>query len=203
MVVKKITEDASRPVRESDRFDGDALLGLDSLGLRGVAQRHVPRGGRGGVWEIRCEPIEPARSCPDCGGPSPVRSSRWCRFIHTPLGKAGVHLLARRRRCECRGCGRAWEDDLSRVAAVGRRLTEAVVWWSVASVVPGATGVRSVAMTLGCSWDCANDAVLSKGMARLIDDERRLDGVAVIGAERACVAAHAPGLQVRGPWSWT
>ena len=68
-----------------------------------------------------------------------MRSSRWCRFIHTPLGKAGVHLLARRRRCECRGCGRAWEDDLSRVAADGRRLTEAVVWWSVASVVPGAT----------------------------------------------------------------
>ena len=40
--MKKITEDASRPVRESDRFDGDALLGLDSLGLRGVAQRHMP-----------------------------------------------------------------------------------------------------------------------------------------------------------------
>lgn len=27
MVVKKITEDASRPVREFSRFDGDALLG--------------------------------------------------------------------------------------------------------------------------------------------------------------------------------
>lgn len=94
-----------------------------------------------------------------------------------PLGKAGVRLLVRCRRYECRGCGGAWEDDLSRVAADGRRLTEAAVWWAVASVMPDAMSVRSVAMTLGCSWDRANDAVLSKGMARLINDERRLRDV--------------------------
>lgn len=70
-----------------------------------------------------------------------------------------------------------WEDDLSRVAADGRRLTEAAAWWAVASVVLDAMSVRSVAATLGCSWDCANDAVLSKGMARLINDERRLRDV--------------------------
>ena len=87
--------------------------------------------------------------CRDCGVPAPVRSSRWRRFIHTPLGKAGVHLLVHCRRYECRGCGGAWEDDLSRVAADGRRLTEAAVWWAVASVVLDAMSVRSVAMTLG------------------------------------------------------
>ena len=60
------------------------------------------------------------RGSRDCGVPAPVRSSRWRRFVHVPLGKAGVRLLVRCRRYECRGCGGAWEDDLSRVAADGR-----------------------------------------------------------------------------------
>ena len=143
------------------------------------------------MWEIRCEPVEPARLCRECGIPAPVRSSRWRRFVHTPLGKAGVHLLARCRRYECRTCGGAWEDDLSRVGAGGRRLTESAVWWAVASVVLDAMSVRSVAMTLGCSWDCANDAVLAKGLERLVDDEHRLDGVSVIGVDEH-VWRHTP-----------
>ena len=183
LVVKKITEDASRPVREFSRFDGDALLGLDSLGLRGVAQRHLPEGGRGGVWEVRYEPVEPARVCRDCGVPAPVRSSRWRRFVHVLLGKAGVRLLVRCRRYECRGCGGAGEDDLSRVAADGRRLTERAAWWAVASVVLDAMSVRSVAATLGCLWDCANDAVPAKGMKHLAGDEHRLDGVTHLGVD--------------------
>ena len=112
-----------------------------------------------------------------------MRSSRWRRFVHVPLGKAGVHLLVRCRRYGCRMRGGAWEDDLSRVGAGGRRLTESAVWWALASVALDAMSVRSVAMTLGCSWDCANDAVLSKGVERLIGDEHRLDGVAVIGVD--------------------
>ena len=51
-----------------------------------MSQRHLPEGGRGGVWEVRCEPVEPARVCRDCGVPAPVRSSRWRRFVHVPLG---------------------------------------------------------------------------------------------------------------------
>ena len=110
---------------------------------------------------------------------------------NVPLGKAGVRLLVRCRRYECRMCGGAWEDDLSRVAADGRRLTERAAWWAVASVVLDAMSVRSVAATLGCSWDCANDAVLSKGMARLINDERRLDGVTHLGVDEH-VWRHTP-----------
>ena len=148
-----------------------------------MAQRHLPEGGRGGVWEVRYEPVEPARVCRDCGVPAPVRSSRWRRFVHVPLGKAGVRLLVRCRRYECRGCGGAWEDDLSRVAADGRRLTERAAWWAVASVVLDAMSVRSVAATLGCLWDCANDAVPAKGMKHLAGDEHRLDGVTHLGVD--------------------
>ena len=46
-------------------------------------------------------------------------------------------------------------------------------------------------MTLGCSWDCANDAVLAKGLERLVDDEHRLDGVSVIGVDEH-VWRHTP-----------
>lgn len=53
--MKTITEDVPRPAPESGRFDGNALLGLDRLGLRGIGQRRLPEGGRGGVWEVRCE----------------------------------------------------------------------------------------------------------------------------------------------------
>lgn len=123
--------------------------------------------------------------------PAPVRSSRWRRFVHVPLGKAGVRLLVRCRRYECRGCGGAWEDDLSRVAADGRRLTERAAWWAVASVVLDAMSVRSVAATLGCSWDCANDAVLAKGMKHLAGDEHRLDGVTHLGVDEH-VWRHTP-----------
>ena len=51
MVVKKMTEDVPRPATESGRFDGNVLPGLDSPGLRGMAQRHVPCGGRGRVGD--------------------------------------------------------------------------------------------------------------------------------------------------------
>lgn len=110
---------------------------------------------------------------------------------NVPLGKAGVRLLVRCRRYECRGCGGAWEDDLSRVAADGRRLTERAAWWAVASVVLDAMSVRSVAATLGCSWDCANDAVLAKGMKHLAGDEHRLDGVTHLGVDEH-VWRHTP-----------
>lgn len=99
------------------------------------------------------------------------------------VGQGRVRLLVRCRRYECRGCGGAWEDDLSRVAADGRRLTERAAWWAVASVVLDAMSVRSVAATLGCLWDCANDAVPAKGMKHLAGDEHRLDGVTHLGVD--------------------
>lgn len=89
--VQKITEDAMRPLAEFTPFDGNRLLGLDVLGLRGVAQRHV----------MRRSP-DAARARPGRGALAPVRSS-WRRGLaHTPVGKSAVHLRVRCRRYECR-----------------------------------------------------------------------------------------------------
>ena len=55
--MQKITEnDVPQPVREFSRFDGNVLLGLDRLGLRGLSQRHLPEGGRGGVGRSAVSP---------------------------------------------------------------------------------------------------------------------------------------------------
>jgi hypothetical protein len=42
---------------------------------------------------------------------------------------------------------------------------------------------------VGVAWNTANDAVLAEGRRVLIDDETRLDGVAVVGVDER-VAAH-------------
>lgn len=89
--VQKITEDAMRPLAEFTPFDGNRLLGLDVLGLRGVAQRHVMRRSPDG-----------ARARPGRGALAPVRSSWWRGLAHTPVGKSAAHLRVRCRRYECR-----------------------------------------------------------------------------------------------------
>lgn len=132
-----------------------------------------------------------ARARPGCGALAPVRSSWWRGFAHTPVGKSAVHLRVRCRRYECRACSRSWPDDLSRVAPEGGKLTEAAAWWTVGSLVLDAMSVRSVAATLGCSWDCVNDAAPAKGAEHLTGDPARLDGVSAIGVDEH-VWRHTP-----------
>ncbi len=47
--------------------------------------------------------------------------------------------------------------------------------------------VARVAEGLGVAWNTANDAVLAKGKWVLIDDDHRLDGVAVVGVPKTLV----------------
>ena len=181
----------SRLEGEFTSFDGNTLLGLSELGLRGVEQRHVARGARGGFWQVRCELVEPARSCSKCGLWSPVRTSRWRRVVHSPLGKSGVHLLVKCRRYQCRDCGLSWEDDLSRIVQKGRCLSQKALWWAVSSLVLDSMSVRAVSLTLGCSWDCVNNAVLTAAKDFLHGDARRLDAVNRIGVDEH-VWRHTP-----------
>ncbi|WP_140445469.1 MULTISPECIES: ISL3 family transposase [unclassified Bifidobacterium] len=160
------------------------LLGLDGLGLVPVWQRHERVGSRAGVWLVGCEPEdEAARHCAGCGASGRVRSSWRRRFVHTPVGQHAVHLLVRVRRYECLSCARSWTDDLTRVAAEGRRLTEAAVWWAAAEVVLKSKSMLACARDLCCSWDAVNAAVLAKGMETLVGDPHRLDGVEAVGVD--------------------
>ncbi|WP_258185091.1 MULTISPECIES: ISL3 family transposase [unclassified Bifidobacterium] len=169
---------------ESSAFDGRVLLGLDRLGLAPVWQRHERKGSRAGVWLIGCElENDTARYCTVCGAAGRVRSSWLRRFAHTPIGQHAVHLMVRVRRYECLTCARSWTDDLTRVAAEGRRLTEAAVWWAAAEVVLKSKSILACARDLCCSWDAVNTAVLGKGMESLIDDPARFDGVDTVGVD--------------------
>ena len=161
------------------------LLGLDVLGLIPVSQRRVDRGDRGGVWLVGCEPETDvsARSCRACGGVARVRSSWTRRLVHVPVGQCSTHLLVRVRRYECRYCTRRWTDDLRRAAPDGGAMTEAAAWWAVAEVVLKSKSVLACARDLHCSWDMVNQAVLDRGLEHLIGDERRFDGVRMLGVD--------------------
>ena len=165
-------------------FDGQVLLGLDGLGLRAVAQRHVRKGDRAGVWQIRCVLVDDAaRCCSTCGALCRVRSSWQRRLVHAPVGLSAVHLLVRVRRYECRDCSRSWCDDLSGVVPQGRLLTEAAVWWAAAEIVMSSKSVLACARQLCCAWESVNDAVLAKARDCLLADPHRLDGVEQIGVD--------------------
>lgn len=51
--------------------------------------------------------------------------------------------------------------------------------------------VARVAEALDVAWDTANSAVLAEGKRVLIDDEDRLDGVAVVGVDEHVVRHEA------------
>ena len=71
------------------------------------------------------------------------------------------------------------------------------MWWAVASVVLDAMSVRSVAMTLGCSWDCAERRGPGQGAGSVWSTTSIAGRGQRDRRGRARVAAHAPGLQVR------
>ena len=169
---------------ESSAFDGRVLLGLDRLGLNPVWQRHERKGSRAGVWLVGCELEDAtARYCTVCGAAGRIRSSWLRRFAHTPIGQHAVHLMVRVRRYECIPCARSWTDDLTRMAAEGRRLTEAAVWWAAAEVTLKSKSMLACARDLSCSWGAVNTAVLEKDMESLIDDPARFDGVEAVGVD--------------------
>jgi hypothetical protein len=55
--------------------------------------------------------------------------------------------------------------------------------WALEGIVIQHLTVARVAEGLGVAWNTANDAVIAEGKRVLIDDEKRFDGVAVIGVD--------------------
>jgi Transposase len=76
-----------------------------------------------------------------------------------------------------------WRQDTSKAAEPRAKLSHRGLRWALEGIVCTHLTVARVADGLGVAWDTANDAVLAEGQRVLINDERRFDGVAVVGVD--------------------
>ncbi|OZG54970.1 ISL3 family transposase [Alloscardovia macacae] len=139
---------------------------------------------RAGLWVIDCQKTQRDRACGVCGCLEPrIRSSRIRWITHTPIGQCGVVLRIRVRLYECVHCWSTWSENLDRVAAPGRQLSFAAIWWAIAEISWKSKSIRACALDLYCSWVTVNTAVLETTDSILVTDPTRLDGVRVLGVD--------------------
>jgi len=158
--------------------DVTSFCRLDELGLVAVGQRlEVDRA------VIECRVLEPDRWCRRCGAEGVPRDTVTRRLAHEPFGHRPTVLVVRVRRYACSGCGRIWRQDTARVAPPRAKISHGGLGWALRGIVVDHLTVTRVAAGLGVSWSAANDAVLTEGRRRLIEDPTRFEGVAVIGVD--------------------
>lgn len=158
--------------------DLSRFCGLDELGLQAVGQRLEPDRA-----VLACRVLGQDRWCRRCGCQGLVRGSVVRRLAHEPLGWRPTTLEVRVRRYRCTGCGHVWRQDLTSAAAPRSCLSRKALRWALEAIVIGRLSVTHIARSLGVAWHTANTAVLAEGRRLLLDDERRFDGVRVIGID--------------------
>lgn len=121
--------------------------------------------------------------CRRCGAQGIPRDTVTRQLAHVPLGWRPTTLLVSIRRYRCTGCAHVWRQDTTRAAEPRAKLTRIGLRWALEGIVVQHLTVARVAEGLGVAWNTANDAVLAEGRRVLIDDEKRFDGVAVIGVD--------------------
>ena len=151
---------------------------LDELGLEAVGQRLEPERA-----VIECRVIEPDRWCHRCGSEGVPRDTVIRRLAHEPFGHRPTTLLIRVRRYKCCGCGRVWRQDTTQAAPARAKIFRGGLGWGLAGLVIDHLSVSRVAAGLGVSWSTANEAILTEGKRRLIDDPARFDNVTTIGVD--------------------
>ena len=151
---------------------------LDGLGLEVVGQRLEPDRA-----VLACRVVAPDGWCRRCGCVGVPRDTVVRRLAHEPFGWRPTTLEVTVRRYRCTGCGHVWRQDTSGAAAARAKLSRAGLRWALEAIVVQHLTVARVAEALGVSWNTANDAVLAEGKRVLIGDERRFNGVAVIGVD--------------------
>lgn len=151
---------------------------LDELGLVVTGQRLSPDRA-----VLACRVVESDQWCRRCGCEGAPRDSVVRRLAHMPLGWRPTTLEVVVRRYKCNGCGHVWRQDTTAAAAPRAKLTRIGLRWALEGIVVQHLTVARVAEGLGVAWNTANDAVLAEGKRVLIDEERRFDGVAVIGVD--------------------
>ncbi|MDT3318146.1 ISL3 family transposase [Microbacterium sp. KSW4-11] len=151
---------------------------LDELGLVVTGQRLGPDRA-----VLACRVVEPDQWCRRCGAEGAPRDTVVRRLAHMPLGWRPTTLEVVVRRYKCSGCGHVWRQDTSSAAAPRAKLTRAGLRWALEGIVVQHLTIARVAEGLGVAWNTANDAVLAEGRRVLIDDDKRFDGVKVIGVD--------------------
>jgi transposase len=153
------------------------LLGLD--GFEVLAAEVV-----GGEWQLDVETTATVVGCVGCGVRAELHGRRRVGVRDLPIGGRPVVLCWRKRLWRCReeACGvRTWTE---RMAAIGPRavLTERARAEACRRVGKDAHAVAAVARDLGVGWATIMRAVADHG-TQLVDDPRRLDGVATLGLD--------------------
>jgi transposase len=154
------------------------LLGLD--GFEVLAAQVVA-----GEWQLEVQTRATMVGCQGCGVRAELHGRRRVRVRDLPIGGRPVVLAWRKRIWRCRepACGvRTWTE---RVAAIRPRavLTQRARVEACRRVGKDAHAVAAVARDLGVGWATVMRAVADHGTP-LVDDPRRLDGVARWGWTR-------------------
>lgn len=181
------TRDRRSPLRSEAATSGDATFcspdlttfcRLDDLGLTVVGQHLEPD-----RTVLECRVVTPDGWCRKCGAQGvPVGSVRRC-LAHEPFGHRPTTLLIRVRRYKCTGCGRVWRQNTDKAAPARAKISRGGLRWALESLVLDHLTVTRIATGLDVSWSTANDAVLTEGHRRLINDANRFAGVRVIGVD--------------------
>jgi transposase len=153
------------------------LLGLDGFQL--VSAKLV-----GGEWQLAVQTTATVIGCGGCGMPATPHGRRTVQVRDLPISGRPVVLWWRKRlwRCGEPACAvRTWTEQ---AAAIRPRavLTERARAEACRRVGKDAHAVAALARDLGVGWATIMRAVADYGTS-LVEDPRRLDGVAALGMD--------------------
>ncbi len=151
---------------------------LDEPGLVAVSQRLRPDRA-----VLECRVTDADDECRSCGGLGRRLGTDSRTLAHEPFGGRPTTLQVRVRRYRCTLCGRFWSQDTSAAAEPRAKVSRGGLAWALRALVIDHLSVARIAAGLGVAWNTANDAVLTEGHRRLINDPARFDGVAVLGVD--------------------
>ncbi len=159
---------------------------LDQLGLEVTGQRLEPDRA-----VLACRVVDPDGWCRRCGCEGTPRDTVIRRLAHEPFGWRPTSLDVTIRRYRCTGCGHVWRQDTSLAAEPRAKVSRRGLRWALEALVVQHLTVARVAEGLAVAWNTANDAVLAEGRRVLIADDRRFDGVNVVGVDEHVVRHEA------------
>ena len=158
--------------------DLTAFCRLDELGLEVTGQRLEPDRA-----VLACRVVDADMWCRRCGCEGIPRDTVIRRLAHEPFGWRPTSLDVTIRRYRCTGCGHVWRQNTSLAAEPRAKVSRRGLRWALEALVVQHLTVARVAEGLAVAWNTANDAVLAEGRRVLIADDRRFDGVNVVGVD--------------------